>query len=94
MKNPETCAHAGKVESMKFGENGKGEVRGHCPDCRSTWFVEVPPRWKRLQKTTGMKHSGATGPRTPEGRARIADAQRARWQRIVAALAQPQQAEQ
>ncbi len=34
-------------------------------------------------------HGGkSTGPKTPEGRARIAAAQRARWQRVAVALAQ------
>jgi hypothetical protein len=33
-------------------------------------------------------HGGkSTGPKTPEGRARIAEAQRARWQRVAIALA-------
>lgn len=45
---------------------------------------------KRMALTNGRcpNHGGmSTGPKTAEGRARISQAQRARWQRVAAALA-------
>lgn len=73
--------HSTRARDGVLGENGKSTQR---QQCGARTRKGTPCRARAINSKGRCKFHGglSTGPRTPEGRARIAEAQRERWRKV------------